>query len=80
MSGTLPSLPPYAGAGGGLEAPEAAACSVAQRRPYTSRPLSYIERARRPLAASRQEKPMRAEAEKLSQAIRDSLELLRRHL
>ena len=29
---------------------------------------------------SAKEKPMRAEAEKLNQAIRDSLELLRRHL
>jgi len=47
---------------------------------YTSRRLYYIERAKHPLTASQEEKPMRAEAEKLVEAIRDSLQLLRRHL
>jgi hypothetical protein len=47
---------------------------------YTLRRLYYIERAKQPLTASQEEKPMRAEAEKLVEAIRDSLELLRRHL
>jgi hypothetical protein len=52
----------------------------ASRRIYTLRPLYYIERAKHPLTASQEEKPMRAEVEKLVEAIRDSLELLRRHL
>jgi hypothetical protein len=52
----------------------------ASRRIYTLRALYYIERARHALTASREEKPMRAEVEKLVEAIRDSLELLRRHL
>ena len=47
---------------------------------YTSRRLYYIEHRSRRSPYAQEEKPMRAEAEKLVEAIRDSLELLRRHL